>query len=225
MKRVRSRGVQTSTVKQSAAARTSQWAARHSRQVVRVLRSGAGSRPRSLRTLARGAPRDLMTEVAEGTPNTGVVPLAVLGGHPDDEPADRVHAPWAARSATAAAVVWPRDQLSRPAEEGIGRDQGVQVTEYPSPEARGLCGHDEELQHFGNRRHTGRAEQRLSAVTNVATRRASSVESARRTASIGFLDSTGVRPSQRWTALSRWTCSATRCRSTVRCVSGAKVDG
>ena len=28
-------------------------------------------------------------------------------------------------------------QLSRPAEEGIGRDQGVQVTEYPSPEARG----------------------------------------------------------------------------------------
>ena len=54
-------------------------------------------------------------------------------------------------------------------------------------------GHDEELQHVGNRRHTGRAEQRLSAVTNVATRRASSVESARRTASIGFLDSTGPR--------------------------------
>ena len=51
-------------------------------------------------------------------------------------------------------------------------------------------GHDEELQHLGNRRHTGRAEQRLLAVTNVATRRASSVESVRRTASIGFLDST-----------------------------------
>ena len=117
--------------------------------------------------------------------------------------------------------------------EGLGRDQGVQVTAYPSPEARGLCGqapalgvgepepdrterlsadailflervndvtrlrvdpardgHDEELQHLGKRRQTGRAEQRLSAVTNVATRRASSVESARRTASIGFLDST-----------------------------------
>ena len=54
-------------------------------------------------------------------------------------------------------------------------------------------GHDEELQHVGKRRHTGRASQRLSAVTNVATRRASSVESARRTASIGFLDSTGSR--------------------------------
>ena len=81
-----------------------------------------------------------MTEVAEGTPNTGGAPLAVLGGHPDDEPADRVHDPWAARSATAAAVVLPRDQLSLPAEEGIGRDQGVPVTEYPSPEARGLCG-------------------------------------------------------------------------------------
>ena len=149
--------------------------------------------------------------------------------------ADRVHAPWAARSATAAAVVLPRDQLSMLAEEGIGRDQGVPVTEYPSPEALGLCGqapalgvgepetartellsedailflervnnvtrllvdpardgHDEELQHLGNRRQTGRAEQRLSAVTNVATRRASSVESARRTASIGFLDSTPV---------------------------------
>ena len=177
-----------------------------------------------------------MTEVAAGTPNTGVAPRAVLGGHPDDEPADRVHDPWAARSATAAAVVWPRDQLSMPAEEGIGRDQGVPVRAYPSPEARGLCGqapalgvgepetartellsadamlflervndvtrlrvdpardgHDEELQHVGKRRHTGRAEQRLSAVTNVATRRASSVESARRTASIGFLDSTGNR--------------------------------
>ena len=116
---------------------------------------------------------------------------------------------------------------------GLGRDQGVPVTAYPSPEARGLCGqapalgvgdpepartallsedailflervndvtrllvdpardgHDEELQHVGKRRHRGRAEQRLSAVTNVATRRASSVESARRTASIGFLDST-----------------------------------
>ena len=123
-----------------------------------------------------------------------------------------------------------------PAEEGLGRDQGVPVTAYPSPEARGLCGpapalgvgdpepartallssdamlflervtdvtrllvdparagHDEELQHVGNRRQTGRAEQRLSAVTNVATRRASSVESARRTASIGFLDSTGTQ--------------------------------
>ena len=174
-----------------------------------------------------------MTEVAAGTPNTGVAPRAVLGGHPDDAPADRVHDPWAARSATAAAVVWPRDQLSMPAEEGIGRDQGVPVTAYPSPAARGLCGqapalgvgepetartellsadamlflervndvtrlrvdpardgHDEELQHVGNRRHTGRSEQRLSAVTNVATRRASSVESTRRTASIGFLDST-----------------------------------
>ena len=122
-----------------------------------------------------------------------------------------------------------------PAEEGIGRDQGVPVTAYQSPEARGLGGpapalgvgdpepartallsedamlflervndvtrllvdpardgHDEELQHLGKRRQTGRAEQRLSAVTNVATRRASSVESARRTASIGFLDSTAL---------------------------------
>ena len=81
-----------------------------------------------------------MPEVAAGTPNTGGAPLAVLGGHPDDEPADRVHDPWAARSATAAAVVLPRDQLSLPAAEGLGRDQGVPVTAYPSPEARGLCG-------------------------------------------------------------------------------------
>ena len=196
-----------------------------------LLAFGGGFEAALLAHVGEGAPRDLMTEVAAGTPTTGVAPLAVLGGHPDDEPADRVHDPWAARSATAAAVVCPRDQLSMPAEEGLGRDQGVPVTAYPSPEARGLCGpapalgvgdpetartallsadailflervndvtrllvdpardgHDEELQHVGNRRHTGRAEQRLSAVTNVATRRASSVESARRTASIGFLE-------------------------------------
>ena len=61
---------------------------------------------------------------------------------------------------------------------------GARVSNDP-----GLPDH-EELQHVGKRRHTRRAEQRLSAVTNVATRRASSVESARRTASIGFLDST-----------------------------------
>ena len=173
-----------------------------------LLAFGGGFEAALLAHVGDGAPRDLMTEVAEGTPNTGVAPLAVLGGHPDDEPADRVHAPWAARSATAAAVVLPRDQRSMPAEEGIGRDQGVQVTAYPSPEALGLCGqapalgvgepetartellsadailflervndvtlllvdpardgHDEELQHVGKRRHTGRAEQRLSAVT------------------------------------------------------------
>ena len=161
---------------------------------------GGGFEAALLAHVGEGAPRDLRTEVAAGTPTTGVAPLAVLGGHPDDAPADRVHAPWAARSATAAAVVWPRDQLSMPAEEGIGRDQGVPVTAYPSPEARGLCGqapalgvgepetarterlsedailflervndvtrllvdpardgHDEELQHLGNRRHTGRA--------------------------------------------------------------------
>ena len=148
----------------------------------------------------KAGPAQAATEVAAGTPNTGVAPLAVLGGHPDDEPADRVHDPWAARSATAAAVVLPRDQLSMPAEEGVGRDQGVPVTAYPSPEARGLCGqapalgvgdpetartarlsedailflervngvtrllvdpardgHDEELQHLGKRRYTGRA--------------------------------------------------------------------
>ena len=167
----------------------------------RALRAcGGGFEAALLAHVGEGAPRDLMPEVAAGTPNTGVAPLAVLGGHPDDEPADRVQDPWAARSATAAAVVLPRDQLSMPAEEGIGRDQGVQVTAYPSPEARGLCGqapalgvgepetartellsadailflervndvtrllvdparagHDEELQHLGNRRQTGRA--------------------------------------------------------------------
>ena len=167
----------------------------------RALRAfGGGFSAALLAHVGEGAPRDLMTEVAAGTPNTGVAPLAVLGGHPDDEPADRVHDPWAARSATAAAVVLPRDQLSMPAEEGVGRDQGVPVTAYPSPEARGLCGqapalgvgdpetartarlsedailflervngvtrllvdpardgHDEELQHLGKRRYTGRA--------------------------------------------------------------------
>ena len=103
-----------------------------------LLAFGGGFSAARLAHVGDGAPRDLMPEVAEGTPNTGVAPLAVLGGHPDDEPAGRVHAPWAARSATAAAVVCPRDQLSRPAEEGIGRDQGVQVTASPSPEALGV---------------------------------------------------------------------------------------
>ena len=105
-----------------------------------LLAFGGGFQAALLEHVSDGAPRDLMTEVAEGTPNAGVAPVAVLGGHPDDEPADRVHDPLAARSATAAAVVFPSDQLSMPAEEGIGRDQGLQVTAYPSPEALGLGG-------------------------------------------------------------------------------------
>ena len=189
--------------------------ARHLEYLSREGRRGTRRLARCIRTstVKRVRPRGVQTStvkprgrarrrrlVAAGTPTTGVAPLAVLGGHPDDEPADRVHAPWAARSATAAAVVCPRDQLSMPAEEGLGRDQGVPVTAYPSPEARGLGGqapalgvgdpepartellsedailflervndvtrllvdpardgHDEELQHVGNRRHTGRA--------------------------------------------------------------------
>ena len=224
MTRGRPRGVQTATVKQSAAASTSPLGRETLPPGRARLAVGGGFEDALLAHVGEGAPRDLMTEVAAGTPTPGVAPRAVLGGHPDDEPADRVHAPWAARSATAAVVVCPRDQLSMPAEEGIGRDPGVPVTAYPSPEARGLCGqapalgvgdpepartallsedamlflergndvtrllvgpardgHDEELQHVGKRRHTGRTEQRLSAVTNVATRRVSSVESARRT--------------------------------------------
>ena len=45
-------------------------------------------------------------------------------------------------------------------------------------------GHDEELKHVGKRRHTGRAEQRLSAVTNVATRRDFSATLTPKTAQI-----------------------------------------
>ena len=110
-----------------------------------------------------------MTEVAAGTPTTGVAPLAVLGGHPDDEPADRVHAPWAARSATAAAVVCPRDQLSMPAEEGLGRDQGVPVTAHPSPEARGLGGQAPRYRTKASSRITISQRRRRSASIYIAT--------------------------------------------------------
>ena len=137
-----------------------------------------------------GAPRDLMTEVAAGTPTTGVAPLAVLGGHPDDEPADRVHAPWAG-PVPALGVGEPETARTELLSEDamLFLERVNDVTRLLVDPARD--GHDEELQHVGNRRHPGRAKQRLSAVTTVATRRASSVESARRTASIGFLDSTG----------------------------------
>ena len=50
--RVSPRPVQTSTVKKSAAARTSQWVFRNSVHVVFFTRSGAGSRPCSRRMVA-----------------------------------------------------------------------------------------------------------------------------------------------------------------------------
>ena len=102
---------------------------------------GGGFEAALLAPVGEGAPRDLMTEVAEGTPNTGVAPRAVLGGHPDDAPADRVHDRWGG----------PGPRRPRPSyclaiscrcqrRRGLGRDQGVPVTAYPSPEALGLCG-------------------------------------------------------------------------------------
>ena len=108
-----------------------------------------------------GTPRDLMTEVAAGPPKTGVAPRAVLGGHPDDAPALGVGDPETART----------ELLSEDAILFLERVHDVtRLLVDPACD-----GHDEELQHVGNRRQTGRA---------------SSVESARRTASIGFLDST-----------------------------------
>ena len=81
-------------------------------------------------------------------------------------------------------------------------------------------GHDEELQHLGNRRHTGRAEQRLSVVTNVATRRASSVESAR-PSRIRCQAATGS-----WTKSRQWETQRTLFSSTRATVwPPAKVNG
>ena len=51
-----------------------------------LLAFGGGFEAALLAHVGEGAPRDLMTEVAAGTPNTGVAPLAVLRGHPDDAP-------------------------------------------------------------------------------------------------------------------------------------------
>ena len=81
-----------------------------------------------------------MPEVIEGTPDAGVAPVTVLGGHPDDEPADLVHDPWTPRPATAAAVVLPRNQLSMPAQEGVRRHERLQIPEGLSTEGLGLCG-------------------------------------------------------------------------------------
>ena len=81
-----------------------------------------------------------MPEGAAGTPTTGVAPRAVLGGHPDDAPADRVHAPGRPGPRRPRPSYVLANQRSMPAEEGIGRDQGVPVTADPSPAARGLCG-------------------------------------------------------------------------------------
>ena len=138
-KRGRPRGVQTSTVKQSAAASTSRGPRdTPARSCASCVRGRVLGRAPCARW--RGGPARPDARGCRGHPDYGCRPPRGSRGHPDDEPADRVHAPWAARSATAAAVVCPRDQLSMPAAEGLGRDQGVPVTAYPSPEARGLGG-------------------------------------------------------------------------------------
>ena len=81
-----------------------------------------------------GASCDLVAEVVQGAPDPRVSPVAILRGHPDDQPPEFLHEGWAARPATAAAVVLPCDQLSMPAEKGIGRDTRLEVTQHPPSE-------------------------------------------------------------------------------------------
>ena len=86
------------------------------------------------------ASRHLMPEVVESTPDASVASVAILSGHPDDEVTDLVHDPWTTRYATAAAIVFPADQLSMPAQECVRRDEGLQLTKRLATERLGLRG-------------------------------------------------------------------------------------
>ena|SRR5438309_3110611 len=110
---------QTSTVKKSTAARTSQWVFSDSVQVVFFTRSGACSRPCSRRMLATRASADLMTEVGQGPLDPRVDPVAVFRGHAHHQRLDFSHDGRSSQPTTCAPVVLLRDQPTMPGQQGV----------------------------------------------------------------------------------------------------------
>ena len=85
-----------------------------------------------------GAPGYLVSEVVEGTADARVSPGTVLDGHPYDEPSDFLHERRVTRATALAAVVFPRDQLSMPPQEGVRRAERSEVAERPATQGLGF---------------------------------------------------------------------------------------
>lgn len=83
--------------------------------------------------------RDPVVELLQLALDTAVAPVRVVGRHPHDQLADRLH-----DSGTADALAGVRplrgDQLAVPAEDSVGRDDGGHLTEQPAPEGPALRG-------------------------------------------------------------------------------------
>jgi hypothetical protein len=119
--RVRPRPVHTSTVKKSAAARTSQWAFRNSVHVAFFARSGAGSRPVFAEDVGDGAAAGRMIEIGQGPLDPGVTTGRVFRGHAHDQRPDLRRDRRSFRPPTCAAVGVVRDQPTMPGQKRVRR--------------------------------------------------------------------------------------------------------
>ncbi len=102
--------------------------------------NGSGDRRASISMILQnsgdGVAPDLVSNVQEGAPDLRIAPRQILPGHRHDQGGDLRPDSWTSKFPPAA-VVLPGDQLSVPAQQGVGRDERADLPSHaPANELR-----------------------------------------------------------------------------------------
>ena len=92
-----------------------------------------------LQRLAYRGLRDVVPELLHLALDAAVAPAGIVLGHADDQFADRLHEPWPADAVSLVGVL-RRDQLSVPAQDGVGSDDRGNLGEQVASECVALGG-------------------------------------------------------------------------------------
>jgi hypothetical protein len=83
---------------------------------------------------------EIVTEIVEGAADSGVAPGRLVVGHAQDKRSEITLGARPARRALRAAVVLSTDELSRPTEQSVGRDDGCNTGKRGLAEVRSSDG-------------------------------------------------------------------------------------
>ena len=101
---------------------------------------GGGLQPMAPEHVGDGAASYVMTQIRECTTDPRIAPVPILGGHLNDQLPDLLHHRRTTGPAAMAAVVFARDEVTMPGEQGVGGDQCLHLTKRATTEGLGLRG-------------------------------------------------------------------------------------
>jgi hypothetical protein len=87
-----------------------------------------------------GPAADVVAQIRERALNPRIAPVAILRRHADHQLPNLGHHRRPARPAVMVAVVFPRDELPMPGQEGIRAHDGSDLLEHPPPQVLRLGG-------------------------------------------------------------------------------------